>query len=222
MDEREQKIRALLPLVRRIAKRVSRLVPSVDIDDLIGDGSVGLIRAVDCYDPTYGTSLVQYAGRIILGKILNGIRRMDPVSERARREVREAETLRYDLAVARGSIPGVGEVEALRPHFANARLQVHIALPLSLDHPLPIGHEMPTDAYADPAEVAGERFARDELCAAVAALPERQREIVHKHYYAQRSLRDIGRDYTISSQRTSQLHRNALVALRGVMRAARD
>ncbi|HVS46987.1 MAG TPA: sigma-70 family RNA polymerase sigma factor [Verrucomicrobiae bacterium] len=222
MNERERTIRALMPIVRRIAKRISRLVPSVDLDDMIGDGSVGLIRAVDAYDPSFGTTLAHYAGRLILGKILNGIRRMDPVSERARREVRDGENLRYDLAVARGALPAAAEVDTLRPHFAAARLQVHIALPLSLDRPLPLGHDVPMETHADPALVAEARLVSDELQAAIATLPQRQRDVVTQHYFRERSLREIGRNFTISSQRASQLHRSALARLRKVVRAARD
>lgn len=222
MDERERTIRALMPLVRRIAKRISRLVRSVDLDDLIGDGCIGLIRAVDRFDPAYGTTLEQYAGRLILGKILNGIRRMDPISERARREVRDAENLRYELAVARGTLPDRAEIEALRPHYAASRLQVHVALPLSLDHPLPRGHDLPTDVQADPAIVAGARIAGEELHTAIESLPDRQRDVVRQHYFSGRSLREIGRTFTISSQRTSQLHRCALATLRKAMHAARD
>ncbi|MBV8371772.1 MAG: RNA polymerase sigma factor WhiG, partial [Candidatus Eremiobacteraeota bacterium] len=88
---REDSIRALLPLVKRIARRIKRLVPGFDLDDLIGDGSLGLIRAVDSFDPSRGPTLQQYAHRLVVGAMLNGIRRMDPVSERARRIVREGE-----------------------------------------------------------------------------------------------------------------------------------
>ncbi len=90
-DERERRIRALLPLVRSIARRVHRMVPMTDVDDLIGDGCVGLIRAVDAFDPARGVPLEHYARRVVLGAVLNGIRRMDPVSERMRRTMRSRE-----------------------------------------------------------------------------------------------------------------------------------
>ena len=77
------------------------MVPSLDVDDLVGDGSIGLIRAVDSFDPLRGPQLDDYARRLIVGAMLNGIRRMDPVSERARRIVRDGENRRYALAAAR-------------------------------------------------------------------------------------------------------------------------
>ncbi|HXM06253.1 MAG TPA: sigma factor, partial [Candidatus Acidoferrum sp.] len=63
--DREERIRRMFPLVKRIARRVKRMVPGFDVEDLIGDGSVGLIRAVDSYDPTRGPTAAQYARRLI-------------------------------------------------------------------------------------------------------------------------------------------------------------
>jgi DNA-directed RNA polymerase specialized sigma subunit len=55
--EREAEIRRLFPLVRQIARRVQRVVGAADCDDLVGDGSIGLIRAVDTFDSGRGTAL---------------------------------------------------------------------------------------------------------------------------------------------------------------------
>ncbi len=148
-DEREARIRELFPVVRKIARRVRRLVPSVDLDDAIGDGCVGLIRAVDQFDPSRGPSLEQYARRVIAGAMLNGVRRMDPVSERARRAVREGETTRYRIAIDRGSVPSVEEIDGLHPGFARAVLATHRSQPLSLDAPLPDGESLGGDWASD-------------------------------------------------------------------------
>ena len=91
IEDREDAIARLLPLVRRIARRIARLVPGTDLDDLIGDGCVGVIRAVDAFDPALGPSLEQYTRRVAVGAMLNGVRRLDPVSERVRRVIRIAE-----------------------------------------------------------------------------------------------------------------------------------
>lgn len=222
-DAREESIRALLPLVRRIARRVKRLVPGFDLDDLIGDGSVGLIRAVDSYDPARGPSLEQYAARVIIGSMLNGIRRMDPVSERARRIVRDGEKVRYAIAAASGALPSALEMDRRRPGFSKAMAAVHRGQPLSLDAPLPLGEEVARDWSADPAIVCEQRAKGDALRASIAALPPRQRDLVNAHYFGERSLRAIGRAMAISAQRASQLHLAALAKLRARgMRASPD
>lgn len=214
-SEREAQIRALLPLVRKIARRIGRLVPC-DYDDLVGDGSIGLIRAVDNFDPSRGTSLELYARHLISGAMLNGIRRMDPVSERTRRAMRDGELERYQLAGERGSVPSLREMEQRRPGFIRASAAVAQGVPLSLDRPLPDGEAVQRDWSNDPAVVVEARSERDTIGAAVDALPPRQREVIRAHYFGDRSLREVGRRMNISPQRASQLH---IVAMRKLRRA---
>jgi RNA polymerase sigma factor for flagellar operon FliA len=212
--EREAQIRALLPLVRRIARRISRLVPC-DYDDLVGDGSIGLIRAVDNFDPARGTSLEHYAS----GAMLNGIRRMDPVAERTRRAMRDGEIERYAIAGERGCIPTLDEMEQRRPGFVRATLAVTLGVPLSLDRPLPDGERMRADWSNDPAGMLERRSECERIGAAVDALPERQRRVIREHYFGEWSLRDVGKRMRISPQRASQLHIAAMKKLRRSLHA---
>jgi RNA polymerase sigma factor for flagellar operon FliA len=211
--ERESTIRELLPLVKKIARRISRLVPC-DYDDLIGDGSIGLIRAVDNFQPERGVSLRHYARHLICGTMLNGIRRMDPVSERVRRQVRDAEIARYRLASERGVVPSMAEMEAARPGLREAVIAAATRVPLSLDRKLPDGERLQIDRSSDPAAIVEARSERERIGAIVDALPERQRRILREHYYQERSLRDIGRRIGISAQRASQIHIAAMEKLR--------
>lgn len=216
MDQalREERVRELLPLVKRAARRLKRLVRNLDADDLVGDGCVGLIRAVDSYDPLRGTRLEEYARRLIVGAMLNGVRRMDPVSERARRTVREGETQRYDLAVARGDVPGAQEMERLHPGYGRAMAAAYRGQPLSLDAPLPRGEALSGDWSGDPAQIVERRSESARLARVLAALPQRQRDVVLLHYFGGSSLRAIGKRLAISPQRASQLHLSALAKLR--------
>ncbi len=223
MDEsldREALIRQYFALVKRIARRIHRLVPSVDIDDLVGDGSIGLIRAVDHFDPHRGPTLEQYARQLIVGAMLNGIRRMDPVSERARRAIRDGESERYRIAAERGSVPTNNEMEHVRPGFARATLAVHRGVPLSIDAPLPEGERIPNDWSSDPASVYMQREGRVELQSLLGRLPQRHRELLRAHYFGEHSLRDIGKRMRVSPQRASQLHVAAIEKLRKAIDAA--
>jgi len=121
LRDREALIRELFPMVKKIARRISRMVPGSDLDDLVGEGCVGLIRAVDSFDPQRGPTLEHYARRICAGAMLNGIRRLDPVSERVRREIREAERERFALATQTGVMPSQREMEQRRPALRRAR-----------------------------------------------------------------------------------------------------
>jgi RNA polymerase sigma factor FliA len=218
--DREALIRRYFPLVKRIARRIHRLVPSVDVGDLVGDGSIGLIRAVDHFDPQRGPTLEHYARRLIVGAMLNGIRRMDPVSERARRAIRDGESERYRIAAARGSVPTNGEMERLRPGFARAMLAAHRGVPLSIDAPLPEGERICSDWSEDPASVMMQREGELEVHALLERLPLRHRELLRAHYFGEHSLRDIGKRLRISPQRASQLHVAAIEKLRKAVDAA--
>ena len=219
-DEREACIRALLPLVRAVARRVHRMVPIADVDDLIGDGCVGLIRAVDAFDPARGVPLEHYARRVILGAVLNGVRRMDPVSERTRRTMRRAASVQLREAQATGTMPGFADLERRMPTVAAARAEVLRRTPLSLDSPLPIGERIELDWSEDPQAIVGARAERDRLHAAIATLGARQRHVVVEHYFGERRLRELVEPLGVSPQRVSQLHLDALQRLRSSLTAS--
>ncbi len=215
--DREAAIRLLLPSVRQIARRVLRVARLADLDDLIGDGSIGLIRAVDTFDPARGTTLELYARRLILGSMLNGLRRLDPVSERVRRTLRHAEVKRYEMAQERGTLPALGELEREDPSLRRARTIAHRQAALSLDAPLPRGGEAVVDWSGDPSREVNARAKSRELREAVALLPARQQRILALHYSNDLTLHAISSKMSVSPQRVSQLHLNALARLRNVV-----
>jgi RNA polymerase sigma factor FliA len=213
-DEREERIRALLPIVRYVARRVHRMVPSSELDDLIGDGCVGLVRAVDAFDPSRGVPLQHYARRLIVGAVLNGVRRQDPVPERMRRTLRLAEKARYALAQELGTLPTPGAMERITPPLGPARTEAYRRNALSLDTTLPRGERLEPDHSGDPQVIVLERVERECMRRAVAALPHRQRRIVTAHYFGEQPLRSLVGPLDISPQRVSQLHLLALEQLR--------
>ncbi len=219
-ESREDAIRRLLPMVRAIARRIRSIVAGSDLDDLIGDGCVGIIRAVDSFDPTLGPSLENYARRIALGAMLNGIRRLDPVSERVRRLVRIAERERYALAIERGALPAYAELEQRHPNLARARTEAHRGTPLSLDAPLPPEAGGEPQAGDDPAAAALARAETRRIRAAIDALPPRQRTVILAHYFGERPLRALGDDLCVSPQRVSQLHVAAIERMRRTLARA--
>lgn len=216
--EREAAIRALFPLVRTIARRVHRVVAAVDLDDLIGDGALGAVRAVDAFDAARGTRLETYARRVILGSILNGLRRSDPVSERLRRRLRLAEAERYRLAQELGRLPSRQEMERDDPRLREARTTVYRMTPLSSDAPPGEGDGVAlVDWCGEPARLALQSLDRASLATALRNLSPRQRQVMNLHYYGELSLHAVGRRLQISPQRAAQLHASALARLRAAM-----
>jgi RNA polymerase sigma factor (sigma-70 family) len=220
IEDREDAIRRLVPLVRRIARRIMRLVPGADLDDLIGDGCVGLIRAVDAFDPSLGPSLEHYARRVALGAMLNGVRRLDPVSERVRRVIRVAERERYALAVERGALPTYGEMEERFHTLARARTEAHRGSPLSLDAPLPPDSGAVPSGGDDPAGTVVANAERRRVRAAIDALPRRQRAVLVAHYFGEQPLRALSDEMRVSPQRVSQLHVAAIERMRRTLSPA--
>jgi RNA polymerase sigma factor for flagellar operon FliA len=218
MRDREAQIRSLFPMVRTIARRLASLVPGADAGDLVGDGSVGLIRAVDSFDPQRGVPLRAYARRIVLGAMLNGLRRMDPVSERVRRTMRYAEAVRMERAQALGRLPSQHELEEAVPGLARARTHAYRYAPLSLDGPFPADESCESARSLDPAEVAIGRARRREIARALSLLPKRERQLVYLHYWNGISLRAVSKRMMVSPQRASQLHLAALARMRKEMR----
>lgn len=221
MADRDQTIREFFPLVRQLARRVRRLVSGSDVDDLVGDGAIGLIRAVDSYDCARGPSLRRYVARIVVGAMLNGLRRQDPVSERVRRELREAERERYEIANRTGALPSATEMEQRRPALRRALMHAERYMPLSLDAALPFDERLRVDWTSDPAHIASADEERRSLVAALECLPQRHREVLTMHYLQSESLHAVGRRLCVSPQRASQLHKAALKQMRRRLHDAR-
>ena len=216
--DREGTIREMLPLVRKIARaraphrsrqrdgrpRRRRLCWT--------DSGSRFVRTVRGACVWISTRLASSRGAM-----LNGLRRLDPVSERVRRELRHAEKERYALAATTGALPTQIQMERRRPALRRATLHAHRYTPLSLDSQLPIGERLRNDWSADPAAITGERDERAAVRAALGRLPSRQRRVLALHYFGGQSLHQIGSKLQISPQRASQLHLAALKNLRKVM-----
>jgi RNA polymerase sigma factor for flagellar operon FliA len=226
-----------MPLVRRLAFRVLRRLPThFTIDDLIGDGCVGLVRAIDRFNPAMGLRFEAWAERIIRGSILNGLRAMDPVPERVRRDARNLDRSRWRLAQEESASPT--DLAAASGAGLSSRkllavlLALRRAVPLSLDAPpkrrneqgvmegTTLGERMRSEG-ADPACVVAEQSVRLAVARAVSALSTRERLIIKSFYSGEASFRAIGGQLGISKQRVSQIHGRALGSLRDLLLAQR-
>ena len=224
---------AALGLVRRIASGVLRRLPAYFVsDDLVGDGCVGLLRALDTFDPSFNVSFEGWSSRIIRGAMFNGLRRMDVVPERTRRDARTLDAARWRLAQSVGEAPD-DKAAAAGAGLDDAKLYaVQLALsratPISLDSALPgtpsgatIGDRVAAEE-SDPAEMAERREVQRVVDAAVAALPPRERLIIAACYAGYATFREIGGRLGISKQRVSQIHSRTIANLRTVLASQAD
>ena len=213
---RDRLITHYAPLATSVARRFAQgLPPSVEAADLAGYGSVGLIDAVERFDPTLGVAFEAYAVRRIQGAILDGLRAADWVPRSVRRAARRIDQARSRLENELGRTPGDDDLQreldlggaglqALRTKAAAATMSL-------LDDPT-------ADAIIDLTDGPAVRYERKELLAAlaraIAGMGERDRSIVVWSYLEHRTLAEIGRRLGITEGRVCQLRARALVELR--------
>ena len=190
------------------------MVPNAEHEELLGDGYLAIVRAVDRYDAAQGIPLEGFAAKVIIGAMLNALRRRDPVGERARRVLRAVERERFVLAVAEGAMPNERVLEERFPLYRSSAAEVARRNPLSLDNPLPIGRRIPVDWGGDPAMAVVYRDRVRRLYRELGSLSLRQYDLIVRYYLRGETLTTVGAEMGITRQRASQLHVRALQRLK--------
>lgn len=218
-------------LVKITAGRIASGLPRcLERDDLISAGAIGLVRAVDQFDPGRQVKFETYAISLIRGAILELLRGADWAPRSARDKIKQVERA-YAAVEARLGRPGTDEevaaelgieVEALYRRLGEmGRASVQ-----SLDELLYGGEDdrlRISDTLRDPAsntETAVEAtYKRQALVTAVDRLPERERLVLSLYYYEGLTFKEIGTILKVSESRAFQLHQQAMVRLRGYLTA---
>jgi len=207
---RSQLIEAHLPLVRTLALRFARR--GEPLDDLIQAGAIGLIHAVDRYDPRRGHSFEAYAVPTITGEIRRHLRDgCDPVRipRRASEEHAHVRRVLGELEARTGRTPSAAEL-------ARAAAVSPVAVATALDPPRiePLADPDLDGPPSDPIAALDDHLA---LASALRALPLRERRILMLRFYAERSQRRIAEDVGISQIHVSRLLRRGLARLRAAL-----
>jgi RNA polymerase sigma factor for flagellar operon FliA len=213
------------PLVKRIAFHLlSRLPPSVQADDLIQAGMIGLIEASRNFDPGQGASFETYAGIRIRGAMLDEIRRTDWTPRSVHRKAREvAEAVRKienekgrdarDVEVAQAMGIGLDEYHKILQDATGCRI-------FSFEDPGTLGEEgfvAPDRQTNQPFENLQNDDFKLGLAKAIKGLPERERLVMALYYDEELNLREIGEILGVSESRVCQIHGQALIRLRARM-----
>lgn len=212
---RDELVRKYAPLVYRIAKRVRRRTGyAVELDDLICEGTIGLLQAAERFDKDRETDFEHLASVRVHGAMLDALRRLDPLSQRRRREARKHQKMRARLEAQLGRSPEPEEMaEALgidleSYHKLSSELSVQPALSLD-DMQLDV-----RDATVTPDRVAQARERASMIKELILGMPERQRIVLSLIYYNELSQKEVAQVLEVTEARVSQLHKEALERMR--------
>ncbi len=210
------------PLVAAVVRRVVRRLPAhVEPADLVQSGVLGLIEAIERYDPCRCPHFEGYAVPRVRGAVLDELRAQDWVPRAVRLRAREAARAREHLTVRLRRTTTEREVaDVLRVGSRELRAAASARL-LSIELLREGAHGAVLDAVADddpdPAAGALERETRRQLWGAVAQLGERDRLVVRLYYLERRTLAEIGRMLGVTESRICQLHSRLVGRLRGAL-----
>ena len=223
--EQHELVEKHVQLVKRIAYHlVSRLPPSVQVQDLIQSGMIGLLEASKNYNPSQGASFETYAGIRIRGAMLDEIRRSDWTPRSVHRKVRMvAEAVRSienekgrdarDSEVAEVLGMTIEEYHRILQDAAGCRV-------FSFDDPAIMNEDSEAprqEVKTGPLEALQKEDFQASLSESIAGLPERERLVMALYYDEELNLREIGEVLGVSESRVCQIHGQALIRLRSRM-----
>jgi len=213
-----------LPQVRLIAKRIhDRLPPYVSLDDLISTGVIGLLSAIDNFDPSLNVQLNTYAERKIRGAILDSLREADWAPRGVRQKSKLIETAIH-RAKQRVGREATEEEIAAELNIPQAEYQKWLAelKSVELERLEYAGGEeashkllrfLPDDGES-PAVIVERAELERILALAIDRMPKIERTILHLSYYEELNLREIGEVIGVHLSRVAQLRTQAILRLR--------
>lgn len=220
--DQEELVNKHAALVKRIAYHLmTRLPPSVQVDDLIQAGMIGLLEASRNYDASQGASFETYAGIRIRGAMLDEIRKGDWAPRSLHRKVREITKAVQQIEWEHGRDARDAEVAEKLGMDLNDYYQT---LQAASGHRIFSFEELPTkdegmtegltDRILGPHEDAENEDFKQALARAIASLPERERLVMSLYYNDEMNLRETGEVLGVSESRVCQIHAQALIRLK--------
>ncbi len=232
---RERLVVAYSPLVKFVAGRLGAGLPShVDDADLISYGLMGLIGAIERFEPERGIKFETFAMTRIRGAIIDELRSLDwvPRSVRSRaREIEAAQTkLEHELQRAPTETELAKKLGLTEDELQTSLLEIANSSVYALDELWTISDssgdsvsllDTISDPRADdPQESLASSEVKDRLTEGISGLPEREQLVIALYYYENLTLREIGEVLGVTESRVSQLHTKAVMRLKSALQEA--
>lgn len=227
LQAKEKLICQCLPLVKSTAHRLHTYAsPSHDIDDLASAGIMGLLDAIEKFNPTKGAAFKTYAGYRIRGAILDEIRALDWVPRSVREKASELEIVYTRLEQQMGRPPTEADVaKEMRisiDELHEMLTAVSCTSMLMLEDLCRDKDEEAAvrDNIADPNAVSVDEILTHEeiknlLAASIEGLPKQDKLVVTLYYYEELTMKEVGLVLGVSESRVCQIHSGAILRLRG-------
>jgi RNA polymerase sigma factor for flagellar operon FliA len=226
---RDQLITEYLPYVKRIVQRLAVHLPStVDIDDLMNVGVIGLIQAVDRYDPRRDNKFMTYAIFRIKGAVLSELRARDFLSRSNRRKIRELESayLRLeqklgreadDQEIARELGVDLEQVYRTKQMSSISFISLEELGVSSRDEKEKLLSYL-VDNEDDALSMTKLKELKEAMARAIKQLPEKERLVISLYYLDELTMKETGKVLGITESRVSQIHSQAILHLRTKLR----
>jgi len=230
---RDRLVLTYAPLVKFVAGRVGAGLPShVDDEDLISYGLLGLMRAIERFEPEREIKFETYAIPRIRGAIIDELRAMDWVPRSVRGRARDIERAIADLEARLGRAPTDEEIaEKLgvsHDELEESLGEISRSSVVALDElwtvssggdPVSLIDTIEDTQGPNPQAALAETELKEAIGEALARLPEREKLVVTLYYYEELTLREIGEVLGVTESRVSQLHTKAILRLKASLAA---
>jgi len=231
-SSQDEQITKYAPLVKRIAYHMmARLPASVEVDDLIQVGLIGLMDAVSRFDGNQGAQFESYATQRIRGSMLDELREADWLPRHVRQKSRQIESAIHRLEQRNGKSPTEQEISAemgmpidqYQSMLGDVKCsQLLYYEDFSDEDSASFLERYLVDGSNDPLSVLEDEGFRDSLVAAIHHLPERERSMMGMYYEQDMNLKEIGAVLGVSESRVCQLHSQAVARLRAQLKIWKD
>ena len=229
--DRNALIKQYQPLVRRLAHHMmAKLPPSVEVDDLIQVGLIGLADALTRFEANQGVQFETFASQRIRGAMLDELRENDWMSRGSRKSQKDIETAMRKVEHKLGRTPKESEIAAelgmSLEDYQSLLSKVRGTQLVYLEDMA--GRNEDDDSYldrhvadskADPLNMLRDQKLRAALVAAIKQLPEREQYIMSMYYEQDMNLKEIAAVLDVTESRICQLHSQSIARLRAKMRA---
>jgi RNA polymerase sigma factor FliA len=231
---RDRLILTYAPLVKYVAGRLGSGLPAhVDEGDLVSYGLLGLIGAIERYDPARDIKFETYAIARIKGAIIDELRSLDWVPRSVRSRAREIERAIGELEAKLGTAPDdeqiAKKIGITVKELEDSLTDISRSSIAALDELWSVSGDGDQVSLLDtiedttgphPADALDAAEMREALADAIARLPEREKLVVTLYYYEELTLREIGEVLGVTESRVSQLHTKAILRLKSRLAGA--